>query len=284
VGVAPGLELHVHRWRGDGVPVLLVHGLASNLHLWDGVAVRLAALGHAVTAVDLRGHGRSDKPDAGYDFTTVTDDLAAVVDRLRLDCPVVAGQSWGANLALELAWRRPDLVRAAVCVDGGWIELSRRFPDWDECARALAPPPLTGRPVAEVEADLRRRHPDWPETGIRGALACFEHRPDGTIRPWLARDHHLAILRRLWEHRPSSRYPEVKVPVLLVPAGNGTEPGNEDGPPGPIARPGEVQLAARALPRCRVQWVPGDHDLHAQHPDLVAGLVHQAADEGFFRS
>nr|MDP9020860.1 alpha/beta hydrolase [Actinomycetota bacterium] len=176
-----------------------------------------------------------------------------------------------------------ELVRVAACVDGGWIELSRRFPDWEECARALAPPPLAGRPAAEVEADLRRRHPDWPEAGIHGALACFERRPDGTIRPWLAREHHLAILRSLWEHRPSTRYPEVKVPVLLVPAGDGAEPGERGGVSGPIARPAEVEAAARALPRCQVRWVPGDHDLHAQHPDVVAELVHLAADDRLFR-
>ncbi len=279
-----GVGLHLHRWEGDGVPVLLVHGLASNLHLWDGVVERLAAHGHAVAAVDLRGHGRSDKPDGGYDFATVTDDLATVVDRLGFDCPVVAGQSWGANLVLELAWRRPHLVRVAACVDGGWIELSRRFPDWDECARALAPPALAGRRAAEIEAELRRRHPDWPEAGIQGAMACFERLADGTIRPWLARDHHLAILRSLWEHRPSTRYPEVKVPVLLIPAGDGSEPGTQGGPAGPIARPDEVEAAARALPRCRVHWVPGDHDLHAQHPDVVADLLHEAATEQFFRT
>lgn len=282
--MAGGVGLHVHRWEGDDVPVLLVHGLASNLHLWDGVAERLAGHGHAVAALDLRGHGGSDKPHEGYDFATVTDDLATVVDRLGFERPVVAGQSWGANLVLELAWRRPELVRVVACVDGGWIELSRRFPDWDGCAAALAPPPLAGRPAAEIEADLRHRHPDWPESGIQGALACFERLPDGTVRPWLDCDRHLAALRGLWEHRPSTRYAEVKVPVLLVPAGDGACPGADAGPPAPIARPVQVEAAARALPRCRVHWVPGDHDLHAQHPDVVAHLLHQAAGDRSFQS
>jgi len=46
-------------------PFVLVHGLASNARLWDGVARRLAGAGHSSAAVDLRGHGRSDKPDTG---------------------------------------------------------------------------------------------------------------------------------------------------------------------------------------------------------------------------
>ncbi len=274
-----GVSLHVHGWDGGGAPFLLVHGLASNLHLWDGVAEGLAQRGHAVAAVDLRGHGRSDKPDGGYDFATVTDDLANLIGALGFEEPIVAGQSWGANLVLELAWRRPELVRGVVCIDGGWIELSRRFPDWDDCASALTPPATTGRAASEIEAWLRGAHPDWPEAGIAGALACFEHLPDGTVRPWLSLEHHLAILRSLWVHRPSTRYAEVRVPVLLVPADPRPAAGD---PTGANDRRRQVEAAAASLPKSRVRWMPGDHDLHAQHPEQVAALLHQCSDDGFF--
>ena len=46
-------------------PIVLVHGLASNAMLWEGAAIALSSLGHLVTAVDLRGHGLSEKPDTG---------------------------------------------------------------------------------------------------------------------------------------------------------------------------------------------------------------------------
>ena len=278
VEVAEGVTLHVRRDDGRGPVFLLVHGLASNLHLWDGVAAALARRGCAVVAVDLRGHGRSDKPDGGYDFATVTDDLLQLAAGLDLDRPVVVGQSWGANLALELAWRSPELVRGVACVDGGWIELQRRFPSWEPCAEALAPPSVDGRSAADVDAELRARHPDWPESGIAGALACYEQRLDGSLSPWLALDHHLAILRSLWEHRPSTRYPEVKVPVLLVPAG----PGPHDDGLWAHDRGEQVALAASALPIARVQWIDGDHDLHAQHPGQLAELLHGAVVDGFF--
>jgi pimeloyl-ACP methyl ester carboxylesterase len=278
VAVGDDVTLHVHRWRGVGTPFLLVHGLASNLQLWEAVAARLAGWGHAVIAVDLRGHGRSDKPDAGYDFATIIDDLAALVEALGVDRPVVAGQSWGANVALELAWRRPEQVRGVACVDGGWIELRRRFPDWDECARVLAPPDTTGRTSAEIEAGVRARHPDWPESGIRATLACFEHLGDGTVRPWLARARHLAILRALWEHEPSTRYAGVKVPVLLVPA----DPGPGSDAEWDHGRKRHVEEAAAALTSSRLHWMAGDHDLHAQHPDEVAEVLHRATADGFF--
>lgn len=284
--VADGVRLRVlcrgggEHGTGDqgeeaGVPFVLVHGLASNAHLWDGVADRLAQLGHPSAAVDQRGHGHSDKPDTGYDFTTVTDDLAALIGGLGWDRPVVAGQSWGANVVLELAWRFPDLVRGIACVDGGTIELASRFPDWESCRAAMAPPRLAGMPAADMEAMLRRSHSDWPPTGLAGAMANFEVRADGTIAPWLTLDRHLQILHGLWEHRPSSRFAAVKVPVLLVPAEGGTSSWTEDKRAG-------VGAAERAIPRVRTQWFRGDHDLHAQFPVAIAELFHRQVAEGFF--
>lgn len=265
------LELHVRRWAGGGRrPVLLVHGLASNARLWDGVAVALAADGHPVAAVDLRGHGRSDAPDDGYDVSTVAGDLAGLLGALGWERPVVAGQSWGGNVVIELAARRPDAVGAVAGIDGGTIDLQRRFPRWEDCAEALAPPPLAGTPLVDVERRLRRMHPDWPETGIQGQLACFRVHEDGTVSPWLARERHLLVLRGLWEHRPADAYPRLEAPVLLVGA---VGDDGDDGPPFGLAD------AAAALPRARIVPMRGDHDLHAQHPVAVAGLLAELADE-----
>ena len=261
---------------GDQPPFLLVHGLASNARLWDGVASELAAAGHPTVAVDNRGHGQSDKPDGGYDFATVVSDLVAVIEAFELDRPVVVGQSWGGNVVVELGARHPELVRGVACIDGGFIELRRAFPEWDECAERLAPPRLEGTPVADVERHLRSTHPDWPESGIAGALACYAELDDGTIRPHLSRDRHMAILRHLWEHSPTEVLANIEVPVLLVPCRG------EDGPP---AKAGSVEAAAAVLgDRGRVEWMVADHDVHAQRPAEVAALLRGALADGFFGS
>jgi pimeloyl-ACP methyl ester carboxylesterase len=261
---------------GADVPTfVLVHGLASNARMWDGVAELLVAGGHPAVTVDLRGHGRSSKLDGPYDVPTVADDLATLVERLELDRPVVAGQSWGGNVAVELAARHPAAIRGVVCVDGGWLEPSRRFADWDACRSALAPPRLLGRRLEEVEAYVRSAHPDWPETGIRGVLANFEVRPDGTVAPWLTYERHIAVLRGLWEHHPSERYHDLGVPVLLVPA-DGDDPG------GARRKRDEVEAAAGAIPDARVRWLTGDHDVHAQHPRELADVMLETTADGFF--
>lgn len=261
-----GIDLAARCWDGGtGRPVLLVHGLASNARMWDQVAEHLAAAGHPVAAVDQRGHGRSEKPPTGYDFATVAADLASVVIELGWCRPVVAGQSWGGNVVVELAARHPGAVGGVVCVDGGWIDLSRRFPVWDDCAGALAPPALDGIPEAELRAKVRAGHPDWPEAGIDGYMANFDVRDDGTVRPWLSRDRHMQILRALWEHRPFDLYGDIDVPVLLVPAVGAGGPGGMGGD--------VVAAAAAALRSGRLAGIEGNHDLHAHRPAELAGLM-----------
>jgi pimeloyl-ACP methyl ester carboxylesterase len=284
IAVAEGVELAVDVWTSPSrpgprarsgaaghdeqatIPFLLVHGLASNARLWDGVAEQLAAAGQLPVTVDLRGHGRSSKPDGPYDVPTVAGDLANLIRALPLDRPVVAGQSWGGNVALELGARDPELVRAVVCVDGGWLEPSRTFADWEACRTALAPPRLVGMPRTAIEARIRSAHPDWPESGIRGALANFEVRADGTVAPWLTFDRHIAVLRGLWDDHPSERYGSVGMPVLLVPV-------ESDDGEWTRRKRRDVEAALAALPDGRVRWFRGDHDIHAQHPAELADVM-----------
>lgn len=280
VPVAPGVELAADTWlpvvpASGPVPFVLVHGLASNARMWDGVACVLADRGHPAITVDLRGHGRSAKPDGPYDMATVADDVATIIRELGLDRPVVAGQSWGGNVVLELALREPSLVRGIVCVDGGWLEPCASFPSWEACRETLAPPRLAGLHRDEIEGYIRSAHADWPETGIQGALANFEVHDDGTIAPWLTFDRHIAVLRGLWDHRPSEIYTRVRTPVLLIPADTGDH-----------ARAGDkregVELAMTSLPHVRERWFTGDHDIHAQHPVEVADVMLDQLADGFF--
>lgn len=277
---AGDVRLRALRWRPTGEPrgrFLLVHGLASNAMLWGGVARELARRGHESVAVDLRGHGRSDRPETGYDFATVTGDLIAAIAALGWERPVAVGQSWGGNLVVELAARAPDAVAGVAAVDGGTIELSRHYPRWEDCARELRPPALAGMPAADLETRIRAAHPDWPEEGVAATMNNFETLPDGTIRPWLTLDRHMAILRALWEHRPEERFPGMRSPVLLIPA---RSEGDDAG--WASERRAATARAVAALPRGRAVAIDGDHDLHAQHPERIAALLDEAWSEGFF--
>ena len=278
VPVAPGVALHAERRDGDpaAMPFVLVHGLASNLRLWDGVAEDLHARGHTVVAVDQRGHGLSDAPESSHGLDIAVGDLLALIETLGLSRPVVAGQSWGGNVVLELGWRHPAAVRGIICVDGGIIELADWFPSWEACVAALTPPRLDHLTPAELEARMRAWSPGLPDRAIAAALACFRVREDGRVEPRLARDRHLEIVRSLWEHRPSTRYATLQTPTMLVLADTGDE--------ARTAAKRRAEAQARAVtPRFRSHWFsPAHHDVHSQYPDRVAELFATAARDGFF--
>ena len=276
VEVAPGVKLRIlpRNLDGEGVPLLLVHGLASNARMWDGVAEVLAAAGHPVVAVDQRGHGRSSKPDEGYDFHTIVSDLIALIASLGWVRPIVAGQSWGGNVVIELGATHPELAGAIAAVDGGFIELADRFPDWDQCRLALAPPRLIGTPAATIEQWMRSGHPGWPESGIAGSMANFEVRTDGTIAPWLTFERHMMILEALYAHRPSTRFAHLTVPTMLIPADTGDVAWTND-------KQAAVDNALERLEFGMVRWFsPADHDIHAQYPVELAEVLLELAREG----
>jgi pimeloyl-ACP methyl ester carboxylesterase len=79
-----GTELYVKEW-GDGRPVILTHGWPLNADSWDAQALDLAKAGYRVIAYDRRGFGRSDQPWTGYDYDTLADDLADVLEATDAD-------------------------------------------------------------------------------------------------------------------------------------------------------------------------------------------------------
>src|SRR5262245_4333754 len=168
IPVASGVELHVEVRVGERAkaPFVLVHGLASNARLWDGVAENLHAAGHPVVAIDQRGHGRSDAPDLGYDLDTAMADLHTLIETLELDRPVLAGQSWGGTVVLEAGWRRPEAVRGIACVDGGVVDISQAYPVWEDCLAALTPPALDHLTLAELEARIRKGVPHFTDRAV----------------------------------------------------------------------------------------------------------------------
>ena len=292
IAVADGLALRVLRREAaphgrsksgaaEGAPFVLVHGLASNARLWDGVARRLADAGRVSAAVDLRGHGRSDKPDGGYDFATISEDLRGLITALgpEFSRPILVGQSWGAGVVLDFAVRHPEIARGIVLVDGGLNDLRDAFPTWEICWDRLAPPQLVGMPLATVEGYFRTNHADWPEEGFEGSLANFEIRPDRTIAPWLTREHHKAILESMWGQRTAELWAALRVPALIVPVDGGESDWTKAKRSGAEAA---LALTAATGTPARVEWFKGDHDIHAQHPAELAEAILAAERDGLF--
>jgi pimeloyl-ACP methyl ester carboxylesterase len=116
-----GLRLYYER-AGSGTPELLfVHGWCCDHTAFQPQFDHFAST-HAVTALDLRGCGRSDCPESGYEIRDFADDLARFCAAVGIEKPVVVGHSLGGMIGIELAARYPSLPRALVLVDPGPID------------------------------------------------------------------------------------------------------------------------------------------------------------------
>lgn len=116
---AHGLELHLLEWSTEGVPLVLLHGLGNEAHLWDDFVPSVAPH-YRVLALDQRGHGDSDwDPEARYDAESMTDDLEAVLDALEIDRFVLIGFSMGGRVSMTFAGRHPERLAGLVIADIG---------------------------------------------------------------------------------------------------------------------------------------------------------------------
>lgn len=268
VTLSDGALLALRHRAGELRPFLLVHGLASNALMWEGVAEQLAGAGHEVVSVDLRGHGLSSRPATDHSTEAAAEDLSELLTALGWvgsRRPIVVGQSWGGNVVLHLAAHGPDL-HAVCAVDGGWIQLGRRFDTFDECWTQLAPPDLGEATWTEVTERLSTTLAGWPPGSLSAVLANLEVDGGGVVRNRLSRAAHRQILYSLWHDNPSTWYPLISLPVLFLVAGD------EEGPNAAMV------LKAAAATHARIRWYPdAHHDLHVQHPGLVTHDLLQLA-------
>jgi pimeloyl-ACP methyl ester carboxylesterase len=116
-----GVALYVEHTTGRAPPVLLIHGWCCDHRHMAPLAEHFARQGHAVVSLDLRGHGRSDKPQQAYPIGAFADDVAWCCRELQLEKPVLIGHSMGGIVAYEVAARAPQLPGAIVMLDSAVV-------------------------------------------------------------------------------------------------------------------------------------------------------------------
>jgi pimeloyl-ACP methyl ester carboxylesterase len=183
---------------GDGPAVLFVHGFPLDRTMWRPVASALT--GWRRILPDLRGFGHSEGPEDGYAMSEYADDLAALLDVLRVPDAVVCGLSMGGYVAFELLRRHPGKVRALVLAntraapddaegkgkrDAMIARIRRDGPGFlaDEMLPRLVGPD-TARTMPDVLRQVRAMVTAQSTVGLVGALAAMRDRPDS--RPLLA--------------------------------------------------------------------------------------------------
>jgi pimeloyl-ACP methyl ester carboxylesterase len=243
-------------------PVLLVHGVTSNAGIWWRVGPAIAAAGRRVTAVDMPGHGRTDRTPRPHLFAETAAELAAFIRAAGLDRPdlAVVGHSWGGMVTahLPMAGVAP---RTLILLDPPVLTLER--------LRALTEQP-TERDYATLEeatATVRRENPTWCDRDVEAkARALTEFNPqlvldvllkngdwDGglsALRDRAAAGVDAWLIRGDWD--AGGFIPDFKVPEI------------------------EAQLGADQV----VTIVGGPHSPQRTHPEATILAILRALDRG----
>jgi pimeloyl-ACP methyl ester carboxylesterase len=184
-----GSDLY-HEEVGEGVPILLVHPSGATASTWGSAVDELARVGRVI-AYDRRGYARSGGEPV-HSMSTHTADAAVLLEHVRTPPAVVVGTSAGAAIAVDLAVRRPDLVRAVVAHEFPW-RFARRLPTASQIAALakIGSLALLGRHADAAEVLLRTTYTyrdggsawddfpaEWRRVGrenARAALADFRN-------------------------------------------------------------------------------------------------------------
>jgi non-heme chloroperoxidase len=123
-----GVRLFYRDW-GTGKPVLFVHSWSASTQLWQYQMVNLCERGFRCVAYDKRGHGRSGDSGRGYDYDTLADDLALVIERLELRNVALVGHSMGCGEIVRYVSRHGAGRVSRVVLIGPTLPFILKTPD-----------------------------------------------------------------------------------------------------------------------------------------------------------
>jgi esterase len=244
-----GVRLYYEE-HGTGAAILCLHGGGSSAVFWEDAAARLADLGRVVV-YDRRGCNRSERPEA-YDETSVpehADDALELIRALDAESAILIGRSYGATVALELALRYPESVRALALLEAGVMGLSPDYDDWFASLHAIIEQVVAEHGVDRVG-----------ETVLREVFGAWEELPEVWRDVFNANGPALLAEIRGGERlSDNGRLAQLRMPTLVVTA---------DDSPEPIQRGSEA--LAGALPHARSARVGGGHAIDPAGPDVLS--------------
>lgn len=260
-------SLHVEI-SGHGAPVVLVPGLFGSAFAFRDVVPLLTASGYRTIVIEPLGIGASTKPErANYSLTAQADRVAAVLDTLAIRQAIVVAHSVGGSEGFRLAYRRPDLVRALITIEGGPAETAAtpafkramRFTPW---IKLLGGVKLIRWKIRQMLVASSGDASWVTDSVVVGYTAAAARDLDGTLKAFLG----VANARE-----PSKIQPhlgEIACPIVMM---IGTAPHQGD------VGPDEITLLERTLPHFILDSVPGaGHFLYEEHPQSVLVAVHRA--------
>ena len=265
------LRMRYLDWGGDGPMLLALHGLASSGHWYDLVAPLLRDR-FRIIAPDQRGHGQTTNAPTGYDWQSLSDDLAALLDLLEAPEVFVIGHSWGGHVSSNFAAHYPQRVKRQVMIDGGFLD-GRLFPEptWEGFSTRLSPRNVSGGREEFLDRLRTQMAAFWNSDIERIVQTMVYEDENGMIQDILRPENQAQVIRAMWDDPCSKTLLLVECPTLMVPAGPMPDRANSEYSQ---MRQRMVAAAAAALPNGRVRWIMETvHDIGYDKPEELAAVI-----------
>jgi len=209
-----GIEIHYYRTGEDKPPVVINHGAGDDGLCWTRIAKELQ-VDYDVILPDARGHGKSASGEGDYSTEARVKDLAALVQELDLDRPVIGGHSMGADTCLHYAAAYPDLVRGVFLEDPPIIMPGDTF-----SARGRT---ISAEDAGKLMARMMLIFKLMPKfIGIRLARKISPTYPDDEIFPWIDSKRRVSFnflnalpAMELHQLQPFVAFKKITAPILL---------------------------------------------------------------------
>ena len=264
-------ELKIHYLENNNnsdVTLLMIHGLSSSCFLWTPLIRELNKYKFNIYAIDLKGHGLSDKPEEGYSMKSLSEDVINFIEKMKLNNVIIIGQSMGADLGVLVSTIKDDKIIGCIGVDGGAINLKQKFLLKNIALKALKPPDLEGIDKEIMLNRMRKHRQDWSEEAIQGQFSIFEVDDNNKIKKRLSLENHMKILNGLWNNNSIENLLACKVPIYLI----------------LVKFNLNLKKFKNKDAKIEIDKVDGDHDIHAQKPKFISDLIINKIKGNFFEN
>ncbi len=278
--IADDITLHYVQWGTKGTPIICTHGMTANAMYFQALADALAQ-DHRVIAYDVRGRGDSDKPEDGYSTPIYAADLAALIDELDLERPIVLGHSLGAFISLYFAAHYPTKLSKLILIDAGaplpWKTFDAQ-PAWLKASISRIGTPV---PSFEEYTDRLKAAPFLGPYWNGYLDTYFQHdvitNNDGSVVSKVYRQALFEEAEHANEARPEEQWAHVTVPTLLLRAGLGLLSDNDQ-----LLSETDAQAIQQGIQNCRyVNFPTLNHYTIALGTEPGPALaIHAFVDEG----
>jgi 2-succinyl-6-hydroxy-2,4-cyclohexadiene-1-carboxylate synthase len=224
------IGLQIRDYENDGEAILFLHFSGANLMMWQRVIPYFQDR-YRLVLVDLRGHGKSDQPETGYQIDEMARDVIGIMQHLGLERAHIVGSSLGAEVGLSLAANYPEKAISLVC-DGALASEYGPYGTWegsqadfqDHAARQLEKmrnAPETTFP--SVEALLENRREVFEKYGWWNPYVEAVERygatqiDEGIYTKGLRKKAMIEYMEHYFQYRFEDYYQRVKCPLLMLP-------------------------------------------------------------------